>query len=86
MSQQGYNFDDIVPWSDQLTDYDRNHSALYIRLLDAESDGASLEEIAAVIFGLAPQTDPDRARRIVTAHLKRAHWIVNGAYRALLQR
>jgi hypothetical protein len=38
-------FDDQPPQSSSLTDYDRQHHALYIRLLDAADEGAEWTEV-----------------------------------------
>lgn len=75
---------DDVPWSDQLTDYDRDHIQLYLRLLDAESEGTNPFEIVRFLLDLDPGRDPDRARRRLESHLKRAHWMVDNGYRILL--
>lgn len=37
-------FDDIAPSGQELTEYDRSHVKLYMRLLDAAADGAHWEE------------------------------------------
>lgn len=75
---------DIPPGRDALTDYDRAHIKLYIRLLDAEAAGASWQHAATVLFGLDPVREPERARRIHDAHLARAHWMTHTGYRHLL--
>jgi hypothetical protein len=69
------NYQDEPPRGDEITEYDRTHIVMYSRLLDAESDGAGWEEAVRVIFGLDPARDPDRAKRIHTAHLERARWM-----------
>lgn len=75
---------DDVPWSDRLTDYDRVHAQLYLRLLDAEAAGADPSEIVRLLLGLDPGREPQRARRRLESHLKRAHWMTNSGYRHLL--
>lgn len=77
-------FDDEPPHSASLTDYDRTHLKLYLRLLDAEADGAEWQEIVQVLFGVDPDIDPDRARRMYDSHLGRAHWMTEQGYRGLL--
>jgi len=74
---------DAPPQSDRLTDYDRAHHKVYIRLLDAETQGLGWEEAAAVILGLDPVAAPDRARAIHAAHLARARWMTTDGYRQL---
>ncbi|WP_420893880.1 DNA -binding domain-containing protein [Sphingomonas sanguinis] len=78
------DFLDAPPDGDALTDYDRAHLKLYIRLLDAEAAGASWERAAAVLFDLDPLCEPERARRVYDAHLARAHWMTHTGYRHLL--
>lgn len=75
---------DIPPQSDTITDYDRSHLPLYARLLDAETDGATLAEIARILFGINADDEPERARSIHKSHLNRAHWMSQHGYRSLL--
>lgn len=77
------SFRDEAPSGDQLTDYDRNHVKLYVRLLDAEADGAQWEEIVEVLFGIDPKAEPERARKIHDSHLARAHWMTEHGYKIL---
>ena len=41
------------PESASITDYDRAHMTLYLRLLDAASDGAAWEEAVSILFGIS---------------------------------
>jgi hypothetical protein len=75
---------DEVPWSDHVTDYDRAHFDEYIRLLDADADGASLEVKARHILLIDPIKEPERARRAVESHTRRAEWMTEVGYRDLL--
>jgi Uncharacterized conserved protein (DUF2285) len=76
---------DEVPWFDGLTDYDHTHFAVYARLLDAEADGASHGDIARIVLAIDPVTEPDRAKRCLASHLKRARWMSEHGYRHLLR-
>lgn len=76
-------FLDEAPGGDLLTDYDRDHLKLYLRLLDAEADGADWQEAVSVLFGIDPGAEPDRARRVHDSHLARAHWMTEHGYRIL---
>jgi transposase len=78
-------FDDIAPASAELSDYDRAHIKLYMRLLDAAADGADWREAVAVLFGIDPGIEPDRARRIHDSHLARARWMTETGYKHLLR-
>jgi len=80
------SFDDIAPVSDELTEYDRAHIKLYMRLLDAADDGAEWTEAVNVLFGIDPVQEPGRARRVHDSHLARARWMTKSGYRQLLQR
>lgn len=77
------SFRDEAPSGDLLTDYDRTRLKLYLRLLDAEADGADWKEAVEVLFGIDPAADPDRARRMYETHLARAHWMTEHGYRIL---
>ena len=82
MKQSG--FLDEPPESSLLTDYDREHMKLYMRVLDAATDGADWSEAAAVIFGIDPAAEPERARRVHDSHLARARWMTEHGYRHLI--
>lgn len=43
---------DEVPWSDQVTEYDEEHFITYLRLLDADAEGACKEEMARIVLGI----------------------------------
>ena len=75
---------DEPPASSVLTDYDREHMKLYIRLLDSAVDGADWREAVAVLFDLDPDVDLERARRVHDSHLARARWMTEHGYRQLL--
>jgi hypothetical protein len=78
-------FDDRPPQSASLTDYDRQHLALYVRLLDAVEEGAEWTEVVHVLFGLDPSRDRERARQIYDDHLARARWMTEHGYWDLLK-
>ncbi len=78
-------FADQPPQSASLTDYDQQHLALYIRLLDAAEEGAEWTEVVRVLFGLDPKQDAERARRVHDSHLARARWMTEHGYRDLLR-
>jgi hypothetical protein len=76
---------DSAPQDDVLTDYDRQHFATYLRLLDAESEGADWAEVARIVLNIDPQDEPTRARRAWESHLARAKWMTEHGYRHLLE-
>lgn len=85
MGQAIPKFLDDPPSSERLTSYDREHMKLYMRLIDAERDGADWREAVHVLFGLDPERDPIRCRAIHDAHLARAHWMTERGYRELVR-
>lgn len=72
------------PESVGLTSYDHAHMKLYLRLLDAESDGADWREAVSILFGIDPIKEPERASRVHRAHLARARWMTEHGYRQLI--
>jgi hypothetical protein len=76
---------DEVPWSDGLTDYDRKHFVVYLRLLDACAAGASDAEMSRIVLGIDPTKEPARAKSILDSHLRRARWMTEHGYRHLLK-
>ena len=80
-----FAFLDEPPISQRLTSYDREHMVLYLRLLDAARDGAAWQEAVQILFGLDPQSNPQRCRRIHDTHLARARWMTEHGYRELVR-
>lgn len=80
------DFLDEPPQSATLTDYDIQHLKLYLRLLDADAEGADWCEVVTILFGIDPSDDPGRARHIHERHLLRARWMTEHGYRDLLRR
>jgi hypothetical protein len=78
-------FDDIAPTGDELTEYDRTHVKLYMRLFDADADGADWREVVKVLFGIDPAREPQRAKSVHASHLARARWMTRTGYRHLLR-
>lgn len=78
-------FDDRPPHSARVTSYDERHLATYIRLLDADAEGADWREVVSVIFGLDPECEPQRARIVHDSHLARARWMTQVGFEHLLE-
>jgi hypothetical protein len=76
--------DEVAPVAAELTDYDQAHRITYLRLLDADAEGADWREVARIVLNLDPDAEPDRAHRIWESHLARAHWMTTAGYRHLL--
>jgi Uncharacterized conserved protein (DUF2285) len=77
---------DEAPQGEALTPYDERHLATYLRLLDAEAEGAEWREVARIVLGLDPRREPERAYRMWQSHLARAQWMTEHGYRHLLVR
>lgn len=71
---------DEPPQSASITDYDRKHFKLLMRLADAEDDGAPWQEAVRITLGIDVESDPDRARHIHDSHLARARWLIENGY------
>ncbi len=78
-------FEDRPPATERVNAYDERHLVTYIRLLDADAEGADWREAVSVIFGLDPDRDPDRAKIVHDSHLARARWMTEAGYRHLLE-
>ncbi len=76
---------DVAPTDSIMTGYDEQHLVTYLRLLDAEADGADWQEVAKIVLHLDPVREPDRAKRAWESHLARARWMTTNGYRHLLQ-
>ncbi len=76
---------DTAPVAGTLTSYDEQHLVTYLRLLDAETDGADWREVARIVLHIDPAREPDRARQAWISHLARARWMTENGYRHLLR-
>jgi len=76
---------EFAPSGEHLTPYDHEHLVTYLRLLDAEADGADWKEAARFILHIDPNRDPERAQRTFESHLARAKWMTSSGYRHLLR-
>ncbi|MBR0939546.1 DUF2285 domain-containing protein [Bradyrhizobium jicamae] len=66
---------DVAPNESALTAYDEQHVVTYIRLLQAEGEGADWREVARVILHMDPEREPERTRSAYQSHLARAKWV-----------
>ena len=76
---------DTAPSDSVLTVYDEEHVITYLRLLDADAEGADWRDVARVVLHLDPQHESDRARGAFESHLSRAKWMTKHGYRLLLR-
>jgi hypothetical protein len=76
---------DTAPSDSVLTVYDEQHVITYLRLLDADAQGADWRAVARIVLHLDPEDESDRARRAFDSHLSRAKWMTEHGYRLLLR-
>ena len=76
---------DTAPDEPFLTGYDMAHLVTYLRLLDADAEGADWRAVAAIVLELDVAKDPKRARRSWASHLARGKWMTESGYRYLLR-
>ena len=77
---------DEAPTAPMVTDYDKAHLKLYLRLLDADAEGAAWDEAARLLLDIDPVAERDRALRRHETHLARARWMTERGYLDLLKR
>ena len=76
---------DTAPADTVLTRYDEEHIMTYLRLLDADADGADWREVAEMVLHIDSEREPARARQAFDSHLARAKWMTEHGYRQLLR-
>jgi hypothetical protein len=76
---------DTAPSGGVLTGYDKQHLVTYLRLLDAEAEGADWHEVARIVLHIDPAQEPERAHRAWISHLARARWMTESGYQHLLR-
>jgi hypothetical protein len=79
-------FELAPPQSDSITPYDESHFVTYLRLLDANAEGADWREVVQIVFEFDPGPDSEFARQVHDNHLKRAIWMTETGYRLLLEK
>jgi hypothetical protein len=81
MRKTAFAVADEAPTKHTLTAYDEEHLGTYLRLLDAEAEGADWDEAALLVLNIDPIREPTRARRVWESHLARAKWLAEHGYR-----
>src|SRR6266540_3325288 len=76
---------DLAPADPAVTTYDDEHIITYLRLLDADAEGADWRDVSRIVLHIDPDRDADRARRAFESHLSRARWMTEQGYRHLLR-
>ena len=62
---------DLAPSDPARTAYDQQHAVTYMRLLDADAEGADWREVARIVLRIDPEREADRARQAFESHLAR---------------
>ena len=75
----------FAPSGPVLTAYDEEHMITYMRVLDADQQGADWREVSRIVLRIDPDTEADRARLAFGSHLSRARWMTEQGYRHLLR-
>jgi hypothetical protein len=76
---------DVAPAGPALTEYDEEHVITYMRLLDADQQGADWRDVSRIVLHIDPDNEADRARLAFESHLSRARWMTDQGYRHLLR-
>ncbi len=79
-------FADAAPTEKAMTSYDRDHTLLYICLLDREAKGQDWRTTVGAFFGIDPEREPERAKSVYESHLGRANVLTSVPQFALMQR
>jgi hypothetical protein len=75
--------DDLALSGPTLTVYDEGHLVTYLRLLDADAEGADWRDVARIVLHRDPESE--RTRAAFESHLARAKWMTESGYRELLR-
>ena len=76
---------DVAPAGPALTAYDQEHMITYMRVLDADQQGADWRDVSRIVLRIDPDTEADRARIAFESHFSRARWMTEQGYRHLLR-
>ena len=52
---------DLTPAGPALTAYDEEQAITYLRMLDADAEGADWREVARIVLNIDPEHEPDSA-------------------------
>jgi hypothetical protein len=77
---------DAAPAAPELTAYDEELIVTYLRMLDADAEGADWREVARIVLHIDPDLDVEHAKRAFDSHLLRAKWMARHGHKLLLRR
>src|SRR5262245_29155820 len=75
---------DEAPAAPSLTEYDMRHLVTYLRMFDADREGADWREVSRIVLHIDPDADANLARRAFESHMSRSRWMTEQGYRLLL--
>jgi hypothetical protein len=76
---------DLAPAEPVLTPYDHEHAVTYMRMLDADAEGADWRDVSRIVLHIDADHDVQRAKRAFDSHLARAKRMARHGYRLLLR-
>ena len=59
---------DVAPAGPALTEYDEEHIIMYMRVLDADQQGADWRDVSRIVLRIDPEIEVDRARLAFESH------------------
>jgi len=71
---------DLAPDAPELTVYDEEHAVTYMRMLDAEAEGADWREVCRIVLKIDPEHYPSPCGRAPTG--RRRAWRTREADRS----
>nr|WP_260610375.1 DUF2285 domain-containing protein [Sphingomonas sp. IC081] len=74
---------DEAPGGEALTAYDEARLRTYLRLLDADAEGADWREVARIVLNRDPDADHDGSLRCWETHLARARLVAADRHGAM---
>jgi len=76
---------DEAPTGLELTDYDYTMLICYLRLLEAEREGADWREVSHIVLKIDPGKHYARTQKMYESHIARARWMSEHGFRNLLR-
>jgi hypothetical protein len=76
---------DVAPTASVLVPYDHEHMVTYMRLLDADADGADWRQVSQIVLHRGADREPNRTKLAFESHLRCAMWMTVHGYQQLLR-
>ena len=65
---------DLAPAEPVLTPYDHEHVVTYMRMLDADAEGADWRDVSRIVLHIDADQDVQRAKRALVTSRVRSGW------------